>query len=245
MFLFGFVVLATQPWHPAFLNPDDKGMLSPTTIFNTACSFLTNTNLQHYSGEVHLTYFSQLFVICWKQFVTPAIGLRALLAVIRGLRGDKHLGNYYLDLWRGLVYVVLPLRLIVGVLLIAGGVPMTLAGQRRGRRRSRPGRWGPNDDGTAEAAGRSPAGRSRRSSPSSNSAPTAAGSSAPNSAHPFENPTAWTNVVECVCIILIPMAVLVMFGRMLRNMRHAAVIFGVMLVLLGGADRLGRLLRHA
>src|SRR5438309_457577 len=85
MFVF---VLATQPWHPGFLNPDAKGMLAPGTIFNTAASFLTNTNLQHYSGEVHLSYASQLFFVCWKQFVTPVIGLGALLAITRALRGD-------------------------------------------------------------------------------------------------------------------------------------------------------------
>src|SRR5262245_60290383 len=93
MFLVGFVVLATQPWHPAFLNPDNKGMLSPSTIFNTACSFLTNTNLQHYSGEVHLTYGSQIFGVMLKQFLTQAVGLAALLAGARGLRGDKHIVN--------------------------------------------------------------------------------------------------------------------------------------------------------
>src|SRR6202008_3227251 len=112
VFVFGFAVLATQPWHPAFLNPDNKGMLSPSTIFNTACSFLTNTNLQHYAGEVHLSYGSQLFGVMYKQFLTPAVGLAALLAVIRGLRGDAHFGNYTLDVWRGLVYVALPLSLI-------------------------------------------------------------------------------------------------------------------------------------
>ena len=95
-FAVGFAVLVLQPLLP--LNPDGKGMLAPSTIFNTAASFLTNTNLQHYSGEVHLSYFTQVFFIGWKQFVTPAIGLAALLAVIRGLRGDAHLGNFYLDL---------------------------------------------------------------------------------------------------------------------------------------------------
>jgi len=123
-FIVGFAVLALQPVLP--LNPDGKGMLSPTTIFNTAASFLTNTNLQHYSGEVHLSYFSQLFFICWKQFVTPAIGLAALLAVTRGLRGDAHMGNFYVDLWRGVLYVFLPLSFVVALLLVVGGVPMTL-----------------------------------------------------------------------------------------------------------------------
>src|SRR4051812_5278369 len=130
-FVVGFVVLTVQPLNPTFLNPDGKGMLSPTTIFNTACSFLTNTNLQHYAGEVHLSYFSQLFFVCWKQFVTPAVGLAALLAVTRALRGGQHLGNFYLDVWRGLIYVFVPLSLLVAVLLVAGGVPMTLAGGER------------------------------------------------------------------------------------------------------------------
>ena len=92
-FLVGFAVLTLQPYLP--LNPDGKKMLAPTTIFNTVCSFLTNTNLQHYSGEVHLSYFSQLFFICWKQVLSPMIGMAALVAIIRGLRGDKHMGNFY------------------------------------------------------------------------------------------------------------------------------------------------------
>src|SRR5947209_7657229 len=115
VFVLGFLILALQPWLP--LNPDDKKMLAPSTIFNTACSFVTNTNLQHYSGEVHLSYFSQLFFVCWKQFVTPAVGLAALLALVRGLRGDLHLGNFYLDTWRGVAYVFVPLSLAVAVML--------------------------------------------------------------------------------------------------------------------------------
>jgi K+-transporting ATPase ATPase A chain len=75
-FVVGFLILQFQNYLP--LNPDNKGILSPTTVFNTLCSFLSNTNLQHYSGEVHLTYFSQIFFICWKQFHTPAIGLACL-----------------------------------------------------------------------------------------------------------------------------------------------------------------------
>src|SRR6476620_10706152 len=117
IFLFGYAVLATQPWHPAFLNPDHKGMLSPSTIFNTACSFLTNTNLQHYAGEVHLSHGSQLFAIMYKQFLTPIIGLAALLAMVRALRGDRELGNFYLDLWRGVAYLFVPLSLVVAFLL--------------------------------------------------------------------------------------------------------------------------------
>src|SRR4029077_17330201 len=85
-----------------------------------------NTNLQHYSGEQHLSYMSQLVFILWNMFVSASVGFCALAAVIRGLRGDAHMGNYYLDMWRVVVYVFLPASLLMGVVLMADGVPMTL-----------------------------------------------------------------------------------------------------------------------
>jgi K+-transporting ATPase ATPase A chain len=219
LFLLFFAVLAAQPWLP--FNPDGKKMLAPSTIFNTTCSFLSNTNLQHYSGEVHLSYFSQVFAILYDQFVTPAIGLAALLAVIRGLRGDTHLGNFYLDVWRVTVHVLLPLALVVGVLLVLGGVPMTLAG--------------------AQPAATLEGGKDSQTLARGPAAAVVAikqlgtnggGFFGANSAHPFENPNAWTNLVECVSIILVPFACVVLFGKMLRNLAHAGVIAGVMGVLL-------------
>jgi K+-transporting ATPase ATPase A chain len=92
MFFVAFGLLALQPYLP--LNPDNKKMLAPTTIFNTVVSFLTNTNLQHYSGEQHLSYFSQLTAILWNMFVSASVGFCALAAIIRGLRGDAHMGNF-------------------------------------------------------------------------------------------------------------------------------------------------------
>src|SRR6516165_7584650 len=92
MFIVTFGLLALQPLLP--LNPDGKKMLGPTTIFNTAISFLSNTNLQHYSGEQHLSYFSQLSAILWNMFVSASVGFCGLAAVIRGLRGDSHMGNF-------------------------------------------------------------------------------------------------------------------------------------------------------
>jgi K+-transporting ATPase ATPase A chain len=218
-FIVGYLVLATQPWHPAFLNPDKREMLAASTIFNTACSFLTNTNLQHYSGEVHLSYSSQLFCICWKQFVTPAIGLCALLAMIRGLRGDKHLGNYYVDLWRGTVYVLVPLAVIVAVLLVAGGTPMTLEGAVQAK----------TLEGPDQKIARGPAAAIVAIKQLGTNG---GGFFGANSCHPYENPSAFTNFVECVSIILVPFACLVLFGKMIRNLRHAAVVFGVMMLFL-------------
>jgi potassium-transporting ATPase potassium-binding subunit len=219
-FAAGFAVLALQPYLP--LNPDGKGMLAPTTVFNTACSFLTNTNLQHYAGEVHLSYFSQLFFVCWKQFVTPAVGLAALLAVTRGLRGDPHLGNFYLDVWRGVVYVLLPLSFVTAVLLVAGGVPMTLEGAARVT----------TLDGGGQTIARGPVAAVVAIKQLGTNG---GGFFGANSAHPFENPSAWTNVLEAVGIVLLPMACVVLFGRMTGHRRHAAVIFAVMLLFLAGS----------
>lgn len=218
-FVTGFVVLCAQPLNPAFLNPDGKGMLAPSTIFNTACSFISNTNLQHYSGEVHISYGTVLFFTCWKNFITPAIGLAALLAVIRGLRGDPHLGNFYLDTWRGVMHLFLPLSLVVAVLLVAGGVPMTFDGAAKVI----------TLEGGEQTVARGPVAAIVAIKQLGTNG---GGFFGANSAHPLENPSAWTNVLECVSILLVPMACVVMFGRMLKAPGQARVIFAVMLLFL-------------
>ncbi len=228
-FIVGFVILSLQPYHPSFLNPDGKGMLAPSTIFNTTVSFLTNTNLQHYSGEVHLSYFSQLFFICWKQILSPVIGLAALLAIIRGLRGDPHMGNFYVDMWRGVVYWYVPICLVVGVLHIASGVPMTLEGSAKVATLE-PGAMGTDDAGVnnLQEIARGPVAAILAVKQFGTNG---GGFFGANTAHPYENPNAFSNLLSCVGIILLPIASLVMFGRMLRNFRHARVIYGVMLAL--------------
>jgi len=226
-FMVGFAVLALQPYLP--LNPDGKKMLAPTTIFHTAISFLTNTNQQHYSGEVHFSYFTQIFFVCWKQALSPIIGMAALVAIIRGLRGDKHMGNFYLDMWRGTVYVFLPLCVVVGVVLMATGVPMTLEG---------------NASATIMDASAASTDADGKVQPQQIArGPVAAilavkqfgtnggGYFGANSAHPFENPTDFSNLLTCVGLFLLPMASLVTFGKMLNRYRDAWVIFGVMFVL--------------
>src|SRR5262249_17550783 len=226
-FVVGFAILTLQAFLP--LNPDEKGMLCPSTIFHTTISFMTNTNQQHYAGEVHLSYFSQLFFICWKQILSPVIGLAALVAIIRGLRGDKHMGNFYVDMWRGLAYFYVPLCLIVGALLIAGGVPMTLEGHAKATT-IEPGAMGNEENGAAkpQLIARGPVAAIIAVKQFGTNG---GGFFGANSAHPFENPNSWTNFLTCLGLILLPIAQLVMFGRMLNNFRHAGVIFGVMLVL--------------
>lgn len=227
IFIIGFTILALQPWMP--FNPDDKKMIAPTTIFNTVCSFLSNTNLQHYAGEAHLSYFSQIFFICWMQFITPMIGLCALVAIIRGFRGDRDMGNFYVDLWRGTIYVFLPLVFIEAVLLLAGGCPMTLEGSAKVAT-VEPHAMGTEDDGMEKPQEISRGPVAAIVSPKQLGT-NGGGYFGANCAHPFENANSYTNLLTCLSIILIPVASLVMFGRMLNNFPHAAVIFGVMLVL--------------
>ena len=112
------------------LNPDGIANMEPTLAFNTISSFTTNTNLQHYSGETGLSYFSQMFVISFLQFVTAGTGVAAAVAIIRGLAGNRltELGNFYVDLTRATIRVFLPLALLVSVLVMWQGTPMTFEG---------------------------------------------------------------------------------------------------------------------
>src|SRR5262245_50157082 len=123
LFVYGFLILAVQPLAP--LNPLGRGMLEPTTIFNSVASFMTNTNLQHYSGDVHFSNFSQLFFIIANMFISASVGFCALTAIIRLFRGEKTIGNYFVDMWRVLVYMFVPACLIIGVIFMQQGMPMT------------------------------------------------------------------------------------------------------------------------
>jgi K+-transporting ATPase ATPase A chain len=221
MFVFSFVVLAVQPLLPTVppFSPDSQKMLAPTTIFNTACSFLTNTNLQHYSGEVHLSYFSQLVVIVWNMFVSAAVGFCALAAVTRGLRGDAHMGNFYLDMWRVVVYVFLPASFATGILLMIAGVPMTFEGAIEVT----------TLEGVVQKIARGPVAALL---PIKHLGTNGGGFFGANSTHPFENPTSWSNFLECVSLMIFPFSLVVMFGRMIGNPRHARIIYAVMMFIM-------------
>ena len=105
MFVVSFAIMALQQYLP--LNPDGKGAISGDLIFNTAASFTSNTNLQHYSGEVSMSYLSQLGALMWLQFVSAATGIAALAALARGLAGRKDLGNFFVDVQRASFLVLL------------------------------------------------------------------------------------------------------------------------------------------
>jgi K+-transporting ATPase A subunit len=151
-------------------------------------------------------------------FVSAAVGFCALTAVIRGLRGDLHMGNYYLDMWRVVVYVFLPASLIMGVLLLACGVPMTFE----------PAAQAATVESGAQQIARGPV---AAIIPIKHLGTNGGGFFGANSAHPFENPTALSNFYTCVNILIFPFSLVIMFGRMLGNLRQAAVIYGVMMLL--------------
>ncbi|RPH53056.1 MAG: potassium-transporting ATPase subunit A [Desulfobacteraceae bacterium] len=217
MFIVVYSILSMQQVLP--LNPDEKSAIEPSLIFNIAASFVTNTNIQHYSGEASMSYFSQLFGLMWLQFVSAATGIAALTALARGLAGKTRLGNFYGDLMRATFLVLLPAATIAAILLALGGVVMTLQGAAVAT----------TLEGAVQNISRGPVAAFVAIKQVGTNGGGFFGS---NSAHPFENATFFTNIIECVCIILMPMASVWMFGRITGRMRHSAVVFAVMAALL-------------
>jgi K+-transporting ATPase ATPase A chain len=209
--------LALQQYLP--LNPDEMGPIEGSLIFNTAASFTSNTNLQHYSGESTLSYFSQLGALMWLQFVSAATGIAALTALARGLGGRRDVGNFFVDLQRASFLVLLPLALVIATLMVLAGMPMTFEGRVTAA----------TLEGIEQVVARGPVAAFLTIKQLGTNG---GGFFGPNSTHPFENPNFWTNALSMVSIILIPMASVWMFGRIVGRMRHAAVVFGVMLALL-------------
>ncbi len=216
MWLATFAIVSLQNALP--LNPDGIANMEPTLAFNTISSFTTNTNLQHYSGETGLSYFSQMFAVTFLQFVTAATGVAACIAIIRGLAGSRltGLGNFYVDLTRATVRVLLPFSLLVGTILLWQGTPMTFDAAVHAR----------TLEGSEQVIARGVV------------APQVAikqlgtnggGYFGPNSTHPYENPTPLSNFVETWSITLIPMAMVWTLGYMVGRRRLAVVIFATML----------------
>jgi K+-transporting ATPase ATPase A chain len=224
MFVVSFAFMALQQHLP--LNPDGMKAIEGSLIFNTVASFTSNTNLQHYSGEATMSYLSQLCSLMWLQFVSAATGIAALAALARGLAGRKQMGNFFIDVQRASFLVLLPVAAVVATLMVLGGMPMTFLGSAHAT----------TLEGAEQVIARGPVAAFLTIKQLGTNG---GGFFGPNCTHPFEDPTFWTNALAMVSIILIPMASVWMFGRILGRMRHAAVVFAVMLALLlakiGGA----------
>ncbi|MGD0564985.1 MAG: potassium-transporting ATPase subunit KdpA [Roseiarcus sp.] len=230
LFVFGFVVLSLQPLAP--MNPLGRGMLEPTTIFNTVISFMTNTNLQHYSGDQHLSNFSQTFFILPNMFLSASVGFCALAAIIRAFRGEATVGNFFVDMWRVAMYIYLPVALIFGVIFMQQGMPMTFASAEVATTLE-PGSMGNDDKGAAKPQ-TIIVGPVAAVIPIKMLGTNGGGFYGMNAAHPLENPTATSNFFTTLAMMLFPFALVLMYGRMLTRIRHSLVIYGVMLTMMAG-----------
>ncbi len=230
LFIYGYLILALQPWMP--LNPRHLGLLSPTTIFHSAVSFMTNTNLQHYSGDQHLSNFSQIFFCIPNFFLSAAVGMCALTAIIRLFRGQEQIGNFFVDMWRVVVYIFLPVAFIIAVIFVQQGMPMTYRSTY------------PVTTLEPAAMGLTDTGQPKQQTivvgplaafvPQKMLGTNGGGFYGMNSAHPFENPTALTNFLTTFAMMVFPFCLVLMYGRMLGRFRHSLVIFSVMLVMFVG-----------
>jgi K+-transporting ATPase ATPase A chain len=218
MFLLTFAIVSAQLMLP--INPDGIGNMEPTLAFNTIASFVTNTNLQHYSGETGLSYFSQMFVVSFLQFVTAATGVAACIAVIRGLAGSRltSIGNFYVDLTRAAFRVFMPLAIAVSIFVMWQGTPMTFEGAAQT---------------TAVEGQRQPIARGLTAAVVSikQLGTNGGGYFGPNSTHPFENPTPLSNLVETWSIAVIPMAMVWTLGAITGRKRFAVVVFVTMMAM--------------
>lgn len=199
-------------------NPNGIKPMEQSLSFNTAISFITNTNLQHYSGESGLSYFSQMAAVTYLMFTSAGTGFAAAVAFIRGLSGRKSFGNFFVDLVRIHTRVLLPLSIIVTLLLVWQGVPQTLSSNLtvntiEGKLQDIP--LGPV--ASLEAI--------------KHIGTNGGGFFGANAAHPFENPTPLSNLINLLSMMIIPGALVFMLGHMLKNKKQAYTIFAAMSIL--------------
>ena len=213
--VWGFVMLIFQG--NLFLNPAGNPSMEWSLAFNAAVSFLTSTNLQHYAGETGSTYLSQMAVFMFLQFVSAATSLAAGIAVVRGLatKTGSNLGNFYIDFVRSLTRVLLPLSMIVAVLFMLRGMPMTFAGPDT--------ITGLQGDTIHVARGPVAA-----MIPIKELGSNGGGFFNANDAHPFENPDFFSFAVHTVIVLLLPVAFVFCIGHYLDARRFTRVMFGVM-----------------
>ena len=203
--------------HGLPLNPQRLGNVSPELAFNTAVSFVSNTNWQSYSGETTMSYFTQMAGLTVQNFLSAATGIVIAIALIRGFarHSARHIGNFWVDLVRCTLYVLLPIAIVGCLVLVALGVPQTL-------------------NGSVTATGLSGARQLLAMGPVASQevikelGTNGGGFFNANSAHPFENPSPLSNLLEMVLILSIPAALTYTFGKMVGNTRQGWAIFVTM-----------------
>ncbi|WP_043307421.1 potassium-transporting ATPase subunit KdpA [Pseudomonas sp. ML96] len=213
-----FAILLLQGLLP--LNPQQLPGLEWTLAFNTAVSFVANTNWQAYSGEAALSYFSQMVGLTVQNFVSPAVGLAILVAFARGIsrKSSAGIGNFWVDLTRATLYGLLPFCVVLALLLVWQGVPQTFMDYAQAKTLM----------GTDQTI---PLGPAASQIAIKQLGTNGGGFFGVNSAHPFENPTALSNLLELAAIILIPVALVFSFGHYVKDLRQSRAILASMLIL--------------
>jgi len=216
-FLFAMFILMAQGWLP--LNPDGNPSMTADLAFNTAISFMVNCNLQHYSGETGVTYLSQLVGLMFLQFVSAATGLAAAAILFNALkeRTTDKLGNFYNYFIKSLTRILLPLSVVVAIIFLFNGMPMTLEG--KDTITSMQGDTVQVSTGPVAAF-----------VPIKHLGTNGGGYFGTNSAHPFENPNYLTNIVQQVAQFIIPLAMVFALGFYLKKRKFSWMVFGVMTV---------------
>jgi potassium-transporting ATPase potassium-binding subunit len=216
-----YLLLRTQTlWNFTGLNPEHFKSAPWNVTFNTATSFLTNTNWQYYAGETTMSYFSQMAGLTVQNFVSAAVGICVAIALIRGIAGrsGKGLGNFWQDLVRTILYVLLPISVIGALVLISQGVIQTFGHYL-------------NFTGVTGMSGHIAVGPVASQEVIKNLGTNGGGFFNTNAAHPFENPNGLTNVLEPLLILMIPAALTATYGKMVGSRRQGWAIFGAMSVL--------------
>ena len=210
-------------------NPDGLGPVSPEVSFNTAISFVSNTNWQAYGGETTMSYATQALALTVQNFLSAATGMAVLVGLIRGFAGNerKGLGNFWVDFVRSTLYVLLPLSIVLAILLVSQGVVQTFSAHAMATL----------VEPTKDANGAAIVDQTLALGPAASQiaikqlGTNGGGFFNVNSAHPFENPTPFSNFLEVLAILMIPAALCFTFGEMVKDRRQGAVLFVAMTVL--------------
>ena len=205
-------------------NPQHLGAVGPATAWDTAVSFVTNTNWQSYSGETTMSYLSQMGSLAVQNFVSAAVGIAVAIALIRGFarHGKKTIGNFWVDLIRSVLYILLPISFVAAIIFMSEGALQTLAGAV------------PITDTLNGVHQLIPRGPIASQEVIKQLGTNGGGFFNANGADPFENPTGLTNLLSCALILCIPVGLTYTFGKMVGSIRQGVAIIGVMTVIFGG-----------
>ncbi|MBI5404159.1 MAG: potassium-transporting ATPase subunit KdpA [Ignavibacteriae bacterium] len=218
-FTFLFILQLIQYWLP--LNPQGLQNVSPDLAFNTAVSFMTNTNWQSYAGETTLSYLTQMLGLTVQNFLSAATGIAVMLTLIRGIKNklDDKLGNFWVDMTRTTLYILIPLSILVSVMLLSQGVIQNFAPYETVK----------TIEGSEQVI---PLGPVASQVAIKQLGTNGGGFFNANSSHPFENPTPFSNFIEVLSLILISASLTYTYGLMIGSKKEGWILFGVMLFLL-------------